>query len=408
MAHVTTMPALDSPEMAQLTLGTLTQVLPLDTVVEKLTTHGCASKYACALPMHLLVFLLITQAWKKSDPYREILRWLRQGLQACWGADKLPATPVGRAAIGAARKKLKWEVLRDLFAAVVTWLATPQTRGAWYQGLRLVAFDGTTLAVPDTAKNREAFGKPGSKHGPGAFPLVHLVALVELGTHAIVGVALGAMRQGETTLVRPLLPLLGAGLLCLADRNYFSYGLWQEARATGAHLLWRVKANLILPCEQLLDDGSYLSTIYPSTKARAKRERGIRVRVIEYTLPGTKQPELVYRLLTSWLDATAAPAEELLARYPERWEEEGVFKEVKTVLCGGARAVLRSQSPNLVKQEIYGLLLAHYALRRVIHDAALEADEDPDRLSFSHTLRVIRRALPAGAALPPSGVVALV
>ena len=193
-------------------------------------------------------------------------------------------------------------------------------------------------------------------------------------------------------------------MLCLADRLFFGYALWTQAAATGAALLWRVKANLVLPVEQRLADGSYRSHIYPSTKARRRGERGVAVRVIEYTLapPGPGGPT-VYRLLTTVLDPAQAPAEELAALYPERWEIETALDELKTHLRG-ARLVLRSKTPELCLQEFYGLLLAHFAVRGLMHEAALTANRDPDRLSFVHAVRVVRRTLPRFVAFPPSAL----
>ena len=187
-------------------------------------------------------------------------------------------------------------------------------------------------------------------------------------------------------------------MLCLADRQFFSHALWRQAIATGADLLWRVKGDLRLPCETPLPDGSSLTTLYPSATERRRRQNGVRVRVIEYRLLGRDE---LYRLITTLLDPQVAPAEELAALYHERWEIEGALDEVKTHLRG-ARMVLRSQTPALVRQEVWGLLLAHFAVRGLIHEAALQANEDPDRLSFLHAVRVIRRQLPRFAAFPPS------
>jgi IS4 transposase len=191
-------------------------------------------------------------------------------------------------------------------------------------------------------------------------------------------------------------------MLCLADRQFFGHALWGEAVAAGADLLWRVKRNLRLPRETVLVDGSYLSTIYPSEKDRRHRTDGVRVRVVEYRLEGIADAEPLYRLVTTILDPAAAPAAELAALYHERWEIEGALAELKTRLRG-ARMVLRSKTPELVRQEFWGLLLAHFAVRGLMHEAALRADEDPDRLSFLHAVRVVRRKLPLFAALPPSG-----
>ena len=228
------------------------------------------------------------------------------------------------------------------------------------------------------------------------------MTLVENGTHVLFGARLGSFAEGETTLAHAALPALQPGMLCLADRQFFGHALWQEAAATGADLLWRVKRNLRLPREAVLADGSYLSTIYASEKDRRHEANGVRVGVVEYRLEGVAGAEPLYRLVTTILDPAEAPATELAALYHERWEIEGALAELKTHLRG-ARAVLRSKTPDLVRQEFWDLLLAHFAVRGLMHEAALRADEDPDQLSFLHAVRVVRRKLPLFAAVSPSG-----
>jgi hypothetical protein len=266
----------------------------------------------------------------------------------------------------------------------------------------LVSLDGSCLDVADTEENRAEFGLPGASRGESAFPQLRFVALVENGTHVLFGTRLGRYAEGETALAREALAALRPGMLCLADRQFFGHALWQAAAATGADLLWRGKHNLRLPREAALADGSYLTTVYPSDKDRRHRAGGLRVRVVEYRLEGIAGAEPLYRLLTTILDPAQAPATELAALYHERWEIEGALAELKTQLRG-ARVVLRSKTPELVRQEVWGLLLAHFAVRGLMHEAALRADEDPDRLSFSHAVRVVRRKVPLFAALPPSG-----
>jgi hypothetical protein len=266
----------------------------------------------------------------------------------------------------------------------------------------MVSLDGSCLDVVDSEANRKAFGLPGASRGASAFPQLRFVALVENGTHVLFGTHPGRCEDGETTLARPALAALLPGMLCLADRPFFGYALWQAAAATGADLLWRVKRNLRLPRETVLGDGSYLTTVYPSEKSRRHRAEGVRVRTIEYRLEGIADAEPLYRLVTTILDPAQAPATDLAALYHERWEIEGALDELKTHLRG-AGVVLRSKTPDLVRQEFWGLLLAHFAVRGLMHEAALRADEDPDRLSFLHAVRVVRRKLPQFAALSPSG-----
>jgi hypothetical protein len=254
--------------------------------------------------------------------------------------------------------------------------------------------------VPDTQENLAHFGRQDSIRGQAAFPQLRFVILCENGPHAIFAVRMGPYGMSETTLATDLVSELRPGMLCLADRLYSAFALWEKAVATGADLLWRTRSNTDLPVEQVLADGSYLSRIYPSQNARRKKRGGITVRVIEYELQGVEQSEPLYRLITTLLDPEAAPAQELAALYPQRWEIELTLDEFKTHLRGG-QVVMRSKTPELVKQEFYGMMLAHRAVRSLMNEAALRQNLDPDRLSFTHSVRVIRRKLAAAPALSP-------
>ena len=386
-----------------ISLGVLAKTFPRDRVQGILDATRTTSVRQRALPAPVMVYYVIALALYMGVAYREVLRCLLEGLQ--WLGDPEAQLPVAaKSAIAQARRRLGAAPLRQLYEATVGPLATPQTRGAWYRTWRLVSLDGSTLDVGDTAANVAYFGRPKASRGQSAFPQLRFAALVENGTHVLYGATPGPYRVGETTLAAQTLTALRPDMLCLADRLFFGYALWTQAAATGAALLWRVKANLGLPVEQRLADGSYRSHIYPSTKARRRGERGVAVRVIEYTLapPGPGGPT-VYRLLTTVLDPAQAPAEELAALYPERWEIETALDELKTHLRG-ARLVLRSKTPELCLQEFYGLLLAHFAVRGLMHEAALTANRDPDRLSFVHAVRVVRRTLPRFVAFPPSAL----
>jgi hypothetical protein len=205
----------------------------------------------------------------------------------------------------------------------------------------------------------------------------------------------------ETTLAKAVLPSLRVGMLCLADRGFFGFALWAQAAATGADLLWRVRKDILLPCEERLPDGSYLSRIYPSQNDQRRARNGVVIRVIEYRLEGIEGAEPVYRLATTIPDCAKAPAAELAALYHDRWEIETALDELKTHLRG-SRMILRSKTPDLVRQEFYGLLMAHFAVRGLMHEAALKSGEDPDHLSFIHAVRVIRRKMALFGAIPPS------
>jgi hypothetical protein len=383
-----------------ISLGVIARAFPPGEVRRVLAETGRASERERDLPAHVMVYYAIALALYTTSGTREVLRCLLEGLRWLWGAEAVRVA--GKSGISQARTRLGEAPLRRLYERVVRPVATPATKGAWYRAWRLVSLDGSCLDVADTAENCAAFGRPGASRGEGAFPQVRFVALVENGTHVLFGARLGGFAEGETTLAHGVLEALQPGMLCLADRQFFGHVLWGEAAAAGADLLWRVKRNLRLPREARLADGSYLSTIYPGEKDRRHRTAGVRVRVVEYRLEGVAEAEPLYRLVTTILDPAAAPATELAALYHERWEVEGALAELKTHLRG-ARMVLRSKTPELVRQEFWGLLLAHFAVRGLMHEAALRADEDPDRLSFLHAVRVVRRKLPLFAALPPSG-----
>ena len=383
----------------RISLGVIARAFPLKEVRRVLADTGKAGERERDLPAQVMVYYAIALALYTGSSTREVLRCLLEGVRWLWGAEAVRIA--GKSGISQARTRLGAEPLRRLYEQVVRPIATRATRGAWYRQWRLVSLDGSCLDVADTGENRTAFGRPGAGRGESAFPQLRFVALVENGTHVLFGARPGGFADGETTLARDALPALQPGMLCLADRQFFGHALWREAATTGADLLWRVKRNLRLPREMRLVDGSYLTTIYPGEKDRRHKAEGVQVRVVEYRLEGVADAEPLYRLVTTILDPAAAPAAELAALYHERWEIEGALDELKTHLRG-ARMVLRSKTPELVRQEFWGLLLAHFAVRGLMHEAALRADEDPDRLSFLHAVRVVRRKLPLFVALPPS------
>jgi hypothetical protein len=384
-----------------ISLGVIAKTFPVKTIHVVLQATGKASIRERDLPGHVVIYLVIAMALYMHSSSREVLRCLLEGLQWLLG----PSARIkvaGKSGISQARTRLGWEPMRQLHDEVVKPIATPATRGAWYRRWRLVSLDGSTLDIADGPANEEAFGRPGSDRGISAFPQIRFVSLVENGTHVLFGSRMDGYRTSEIALAKAVLPLLQPGMLCLADRNFFGYALWDQARATGADLLWRVKAHQIrLPCEQRLPDGSYLSRIYPNEDRRHKTN-GIKVRVIEYELKDVEGSEPLYRLVTTILDHEQAPAQELAALYHERWEIETALDEFKTHLRG-AGIVLRSKTPDGVRQEFYGLMMAHFATRGLMHEAALKADIDPDTLSFLHAVRVVRRKIGVFAAIPPSG-----
>ena len=384
-----------------ISLGVLTKTFPLRQVKTVLAAQGKASQRQRELPAHVMVYYVICLALFMEVSYREVLRCLLEGLEWLLGpGHTVKAT--GKSGISQARTRLGWTVMRQLFEEVVEPIAVEGSKGAWYRRWRLVSLDGSTLEVADERENALAFGRPSASRGASAYPQIRFVSLVESGTHVLFGTQMAGCETGEITLARGVIVALRKGMLCLADRNFFGFALWNQARASGADLLWRIKKNLRLPVEKPLPDGSYLSRIYPSQRDRRHRTNGVVVRVIDYCLEGVAGAEPIYRLVTTILDPSEGPATELAALYQERWEMETALDELKTHLRG-AKIVLRSKTPDLVRQEFYGLLLAHFAIRGLMHEAALKAGEDPDRLSFLHAVRVVRRKLTRYAAIPPTG-----
>jgi hypothetical protein len=383
-----------------ISLGVIAKFFPAGKIQEVLQQTKRASVRERDLPAPVVVYYVIALALYMRSSYREVLRCLLEGVQ--WLLD--PSTKIkvaGKSGISQARSRLGAEPLKRLYDSVVGPIAEPRTRGAWYRQWRLVSVDGSTLDTANTAENEKAFGRSFSGRGSSAFPKIRFVALLESGTHVLGRARMGPYRTHEMDLAREVLPALQKGMLCLADRLFPSYELWQMGSKRAADLLWRVRSNVRLDVDQRLPDGSYRSRIYPSGKDRQRLLHAIVVRVIEYRLENVPGAEPLYRLITTILDPVAAPAEELAALYHERWEIETTLDEFKTHLRG-AQIVLRSKTPELVKQEFYGLLLAHYAIRALMHEAALRTDEDPDKLSFLHTVRVVQRRLPRAAVIPPS------
>jgi len=383
-----------------ISLGVVAKFFPAEKIHEVLKETKRASVRERDLPAHVVVYYVIALALYMRSSYREVLRCLLEGVQ--WLMDPSAKVKVaGKSGISQARSRLGAEPLKKLYNAVVAPIAEQRTQGAWYRQWRLVSLDGSTLDVADTAENDKAFGRPGSSRGSSAFPKIRFVALLENGTHVLWGAHMDRYSTDELTLAEKVIPLLHQGMLCMADRFFPSYKLWKAAAKTGADLLWRTRHNARLDVEKRLPDGSYLSRIYPSTADRRKQRNGIVVRVIDYQLQGVPGAESLYRLITTILDPAQAPAKELAALYHERWEIETTLDELKTHLRG-AQIVLRSKTPELVRQEFFGLLMAHFAVRGLMHEAALKADADPDRLSFLHSIHVVQRRMPRYAAIPPS------
>ena len=384
--------------------GFLTAFFPASLVDKVLADAGRLERRVRLLPSRVVVYYVLAMALYAGEGYRELFRLLVEGLRSF--DPSLPVVIPQKSAFSRARERVGSEPLKSLFAEVAAPIATEDTPGAFYRSWRLLSVDGSTLEVPDTVENAERFGRPGVSRGErSAYPRVRWVALAEVGTRAIIGMEAGAYRESEHTLVEPLLDKLASGTLCLADRGFFGFEAYQRATAAGGDLLWRLKKNLVLPVVERLSDGSYLSLIYPNPNARRDGSHpGVSVRVIEYELtdPGLPEREDKYRLITSVLNADAAPAEELAALYTQRWEVELSIREIK-VTQGRPGLVLRSRKPDGVIQELYGFMCVHYAIRWLLHQAAAQAVVDPDRLSFTSGMRAMKRKLSRPESFSPHG-----
>lgn len=379
--------------------GVLAAVCPRPLIEEVLAETGRASQRQRLLPAPAVVYYVMALSLWREAPLEEVLRVVCEGLH--WlGGRAARTVQASKSAISQARSRLGPDVMRRLAERVLGPVAAEGAPGAWYRGLRVMALDGSCLDVADEAANAKFFGYPPASRGQSAFPQVRLLGLVECGTHVVTAAEVAPYAHSEQRMAEKILSTrLDPKMVVLADRHFYSFKLWRIACASGAKLVWRVKTNLKLEIEQALPDGSYLSTAYDHQDRQ--RTDGQVVRVVEYQLRNSAtSTEGHYRLITNLLDPDAAPALELASLYHERWEIEGVFDEIKTHLRANS-TVLRSKTPELVIQEFWGLLLAHFAVRQLMAKAAWTKKLDPDRLSFTHALRVIKRKMPQAAAFPP-------
>ena len=391
-------------------LGVLTRLVHRDLVDEVLADTGRTERRRRLLPARVVVYFVLAMTLFFDDAYEEVMRKLVEGLRflRSWderlaGAHRLGAVPgpcpPGRRAV------------RELYARVARPLAGAGTPGAWLGDLRVMAIDGVQLDVPDTADNEDAFGRGVSLGLDAPYPKVKVLGLGECGTHAVIDAHLGGVLVDERELARPLLASIDPGMLVLADRGFYSRAFWDEAAATGAQLLWRVQSSLKLHVVTELADGSYLSVLLTDIerqRIRRHRARGLdtvpqgpTVRVIEYDIANRETHSgSPIRLITTILDPELASAGELAAVYHQRWEFESSLAEIETRQRGSYR-VLRSQSPEMVRQEIWALLLTHYAIRALMYEATDPERLDPLRMSFIRTLRIVRRHVTGQAGFSP-------
>ena len=381
-------------------VGVLMRTFPPSLVDDLIAETGRKEQRHRSLPARTMAYFAIGMALHSEGSYEDVLGLLSDGLS--WATGDEPVRLPSKSAIFQARSRLGSKPLAALFSRVARPLAGANTPGAYLAGRRLVAIDGTCLDVADTTENDEFFGRPGVNKGEqAAFPQARVVALAECGTHAIFDVAVGAYTTSENTLAREVIDRLEPGMLLLADRGFCGFPLWNRAQATGADLLWRAMGSMKPRHVETLEDGSWLAELKPSGNA-GRHADGLTIRVIDYEIDDGRDNDTSYRLFTTLLDPHEAPAEELAVAYAQRWEIEAAFDELK-VHQRGPRTVLRSKSPDLVLQEIWGHLCCHFAIRTLMWEAADEAHVDPDRVSFVAALRIVRRSITAARDFSPSG-----
>jgi hypothetical protein len=383
-------------------LGVLTRIVPRYVVDEVIAETGRVEKRSRLLPAHVVVYFVLALSLF-TDGYEEVIRKLVHGLRFARTWSKEWQTPT-TGALSQARARLGEEPLQALFETVAVPIAKAGTPGAWLRNWRLMALDGVMIDMPDTAQNRAVFHKPqGGTRRP--FPQSRTVGLTEVGTHAVIAVTIGTIRTGERELAQALLDSITPEMLVVADRGFYSFDLWRDYRFTGADLLWRLSAGVRLPVLNRFPDGSYLSEITnqprgSKTRISADKIADIRlathipVRVVEYQVAGPTQsdkPLETFRIITSVTDPEQVTAVELADAYHQRWEIESAFREIETYLRQGEG--IRSKTPAMVRQELYGLFITHYAIRAFMIEAADTVDIDPDRISFTRTLHIIRRRI---------------
>lgn len=388
-------------------VGVLTRVFPPELVDEVIAGVGRTEQRHRSLPARVMAYFSIGMALYSEGSYEDVLAQLTDGLSWASGWTETYSPP-SKSAIFQARARLGAEPLAALFDRVARPIGTEAMAGVWLAGRRLVAIDGTCLDVADTPVNAEHFGRPGVNKGEqAAFPQARVVALAECGTHALFAAEVGTYAESEAVLADRLVDRLVPGMLLTADRGFFSYALWRKAAATGTDLLWRIRTDSSGPKPvhvEDLPDGSWLADLRQTHSKAARAAEPMRVRVIDYTLDDGRQESRVnptgYRLFTTIVDPDEASATDLAAAYAQRWEIESTFDELKTHQRG-PRTVLRSKSPDLVLQEIWGHLCCHFAIRSLMAEAAAHSGHDPDRVSFVAALRITRQTLAHPGAFPP-------
>lgn len=363
----------------------LKRIVPAAAIRKGLRQAGCGRRPCRRLPRWFVVWFVIALSLFCRDSYRQVFRWLQR---------YQPKGTPGRSTLCEARHSVGPAPLRYLAEQVIQLQAQTDTPQCFYAGMRLMALDGFVVDVADTPSNVRAFGRPGGGRAPGAFPQARVLSLCEVGTHVLWRSLIKPCHRGEVPMARHVLRFVEKNMLLLWDRGFLSYDLVQQVRERKAHLLARAKQHMVFRPIRRLADGSFLAKLYPGSWYRDHDRQGIVIRIIEYTFddPGRPGSGQKHRLLTTLLNAQRHPAPRLVELYHERWEEELAIDELKT--HQRERPVLRSETPAGVVQELYGLLLAHYVIRKLMCAAAATIDVPPRRLSFTDSLQILRSRLP--------------
>jgi hypothetical protein len=395
-------------------LGVVSARFGRDLLEEVVNRTGRREKRSRRLPAHVMIRYVIAMGLFAAESYDEVMRRLVGNLRRLGSWDDDWQVPT-KSAITQARQRLGAEPMKALFERAAVPLAGSGTKGAWLGRRRLMAIDATSFDVADTPDNEQRFGRMGSGPKASAYPKLHVAALAECGSHAVTGAVLGGCRTGERTLAADLTSTVAPGMLVMADAGLYSYELFTAFTATGADLAWRIGASVSVGHLRWHADGSYQALIYAPGLSAARRARlaehartgqdipaelARMVRVVEYTVPDRNPAGELIAVITTVTDPHDITALDLAEAYHQRWEEESALDEIKTDLRGRAE-ILRSKTPDLVEQQFWGLLLAHYAIRALLLDAADPAGYDPDRMSFVKGLRVVRRQVTDQAAITP-------
>ncbi|MFI1155089.1 IS4 family transposase [Streptomyces sp. NPDC020817] len=374
-------------------IGILTKVFTAELVDAAIAKHDRAEQRCRLLPARLVVYFVLVLCLFARESYEEVLRVLTSGLP---GSRTLAG--VNRSSLCRARSGLGEDVMETLFRLVAGPLATQDTPGAWWRGLRLLALDGTRFDLPDSASNGDTFDGPSTGGIPFGFPRVRAAVLAEIGTHGVLDARLGGYRDGERSLAYPLAASTGPDDLVIADRGFWSVEFAHAFTATGANLLVRLQSNHLGTAQEELTDGSYVSMMRPGkeVRLRASREGRTLPRQTTYrVITFTKDDKTAY-LGTTLLDREQHPASELIALYQQRWEIELAFDEIKNHL--GPSGPIRSRTPEGVRQELWAYLAVHRAIRQFAHAAAIARPSvDAYGVSYLKCVRIIRRSVPSQA-----------